>query len=111
MHVRHVSTCSCACTCLLFIVCASTQGAYSAELAYGQSKLAQILFTRELRARLQKKGKSGVQVRLCVFVGLARSHFYTVYLRPFWQGNHQTYSHMRGKHTVLANPMVFVIRG
>jgi len=38
------------------------KGAYSSELAYGQSKLAQILFTRELRARLQKKGLSGIHV-------------------------------------------------
>ncbi|KAF5831959.1 hypothetical protein DUNSADRAFT_12354 [Dunaliella salina] len=36
------------------------KGAYSSELAYGQSKLAQILFTRELRARLQKKGLSRI---------------------------------------------------
>ena len=38
-------------------------GAYNYELAYGQSKLAQILFTRELRRRLRG---TGVQVCVCV---------------------------------------------
>ncbi|KAJ9508868.1 hypothetical protein QJQ45_028188 [Haematococcus lacustris] len=42
-------------------------GAYNGELAYAQSKLAQIQFTRELRRRLQDKGAAvqvGASVRL-----------------------------------------------
>jgi len=29
---------------------------------------------------------------------------YTVYIRCFWQGNHQIYGHIRCIYTVLANP-------
>jgi len=34
-----------------------------------------------------------------------RTHIYTVYIRYFWQGNHQIYGHIRCIYTVLANPM------
>ena len=27
-----------------------------------------------------------------------------MYVRYFWQGNHQIYGHIRGVYTVLANP-------
>jgi hypothetical protein len=47
-------------------------------------------------------------------IGLARAvyirrvgqnHIYTVYVRYFWQGNHQKYGHIRCIYTVLANPI------
>ena len=41
-------------------------------------------------------------VRLGVCVGLSR---YMVYLKSFWQGNHQIYGHIRCIYTVLANSM------
>ena len=31
-------------------------------------------------------------------------YIYTVYVRFFWQGNHQIYGHIRCVYTVLANP-------
>jgi hypothetical protein len=36
-------------------------------------------------------------------VGLART-MYTVYIRYFWQGNHQVYGHIRCEYMVLASP-------
>jgi hypothetical protein len=35
---------------------------------------------------------------------VGRYHIYTVYIRYFWQGNHQIYGHMLCIYTVLANP-------
>jgi len=32
------------------------------------------------------------------------NHIYVVCIRYFWQGNHQTYGHVRCIYTVLANP-------
>jgi len=38
-------------------------------------------------------------------VGLARTvYLHTVYVRYFWQGNHQMYGHIQCIYTVLANP-------
>jgi len=40
------------------------------------------------------------------YAGLARTiYIYTVYIRYFWQGNHQIYGHIRCIYTVLANPL------
>jgi hypothetical protein len=36
---------------------------------------------------------------------VGQNHIYTVYIRHFWQGNHQIYGHIRCIYTVLANPM------
>jgi hypothetical protein len=35
---------------------------------------------------------------------VGQNHIYTVYLRYFWQGNHQIYGHIRCIYMVLANP-------
>jgi hypothetical protein len=35
---------------------------------------------------------------------VGQNHMYTVYIRYFWQGNHQIYGHIRRTFTVLANP-------
>jgi hypothetical protein len=35
---------------------------------------------------------------------VGQNHIYTVYIRYFWQGNHQIYGHIRRICTVLANP-------
>jgi hypothetical protein len=35
---------------------------------------------------------------------VGQNHIYTVYIRYFWQGNHQIYGHLRCIYTVLANP-------
>ena len=35
---------------------------------------------------------------------VGQNHIYTVYMRYFWQGNHQIYGHIRCIYTVLANP-------
>jgi len=35
---------------------------------------------------------------------VGQNHIFTVYLRYFWYGNHQTYSHLWCIYTVLANP-------
>jgi len=35
---------------------------------------------------------------------VGQNHIYTVYIRYFWQGNHQIYGHIRCISTVLANP-------
>jgi hypothetical protein len=35
---------------------------------------------------------------------VGQNHIYTVYIRYFWQGNHQIYGHTRCIYTVLANP-------
>jgi hypothetical protein len=37
-----------------------------------------------------------------------QNHIYTVYIRYFWQGNHQIYGHIRCIYTVLANPKYMV---
>ena len=36
---------------------------------------------------------------------VGQNHIYTMYLRYFWQGNHQIYGHVRRIYAVLANPM------
>jgi len=36
---------------------------------------------------------------------VGQNHIYTVYIRYFWQGNHQIYGHIQCIYTVLANPM------
>ena len=36
---------------------------------------------------------------------VGQTHAYTVFVRYFWQGNHQIYVHIRCIYTVLANPM------
>ena len=36
---------------------------------------------------------------------VGQNHIYTVYIRYFWQGNHQIYGHIRCIYTILANPM------
>ena len=35
---------------------------------------------------------------------VGQNHIHTVYIRYFWQENHQIYGHIRGACTVLANP-------
>jgi hypothetical protein len=35
---------------------------------------------------------------------VGQNHIYTVFIRYFWQGNHQIYGHIRCIYTVLANP-------
>jgi hypothetical protein len=35
---------------------------------------------------------------------VGQNHIYTVYIRYFWQGNHQMYGRIRCIYTVLANP-------
>ena len=35
---------------------------------------------------------------------VSQNHKYTVYIRYFWQENHQKYGHIRCIYTVLANP-------
>jgi len=35
---------------------------------------------------------------------VGQNHIYTVYIRYFWQGNHQIYGYIRCIYTVLANP-------
>jgi len=40
---------------------------------------------------------------------VGQSHIYTVYIRYFWQGNHQKYGYIRCIYTVLANPIYFCI--
>ena len=35
---------------------------------------------------------------------VGQNHIFTVYIRYFWQGNHQIYGHIRCIYAVLANP-------
>jgi len=35
---------------------------------------------------------------------VGQNHIYTVYIRYFWQVNHQIYGHIRCVYTVMANP-------
>jgi len=35
---------------------------------------------------------------------VGQNHIYTVYIRYYWQGNHEIYGHIRCIYTVLANP-------
>ena len=39
-----------------------------------------------------------------IMIRVGQNHIYTVYIRYFWQGNHQIYGHIRCIYTVLANP-------
>jgi len=41
---------------------------------------------------------------------VGQNHTYTVYIRFFWQGNHQIYGHIRCICTVLANPIHALLR-
>jgi len=43
-------------------------------------------------------------VIICDMSRVGQNHIYTVYIRYFWQGNHQIYGHIRCIYTVLANP-------
>jgi hypothetical protein len=40
----------------------------------------------------------------CIKGRVGQNHLYTVYIRYFWQGNHQIYGNIRCIYTVLANP-------
>ena len=42
---------------------------------------------------------------------VGQNHMYTVYIRYFWQGNHEMYGHIRCIYTVLANPKKCVSTG
>jgi hypothetical protein len=42
---------------------------------------------------------------------VGQNHIYTVYIRYFWQGNHQIYDYIRCIYTVLANPIHVWSRG
>jgi len=35
---------------------------------------------------------------------VGQNHKFTVYIRYFWQGNHQIYGHIQCIYTILANP-------
>jgi hypothetical protein len=35
---------------------------------------------------------------------VGQNHIYTVFVRYFWQGNHQIYGHIQCIYTILANP-------
>ena len=48
----------------------------------------------------ENKAKEWMSVKCRV----GQNHIYTVYIRYFWQGNHQIYGHIRCIYTVLANP-------
>jgi len=57
---------------------------------------------------------------MCTCVGLARTihiyiyiyiYIYTVYIRYFWQENHQICGHIRFIYAVLANPKFAVLPG
>jgi hypothetical protein len=39
------------------------------------------------------------------YLGIDQIHIYTVYIRFFWQENHQIYGHIRCIYMVLANPI------
>jgi hypothetical protein len=39
-----------------------------------------------------------------VICRVGQNHMYTVYIRYYWQGNHQIYGNIRCIYTVLANP-------
>ena len=41
-------------------------------------------------------------LRPCANSRVGQNHIFTVYIRNFWQGNHQIYGHIRCKYTVLA---------
>jgi N-acetylmuramic acid 6-phosphate (MurNAc-6-P) etherase len=45
-------------------------------------------------------GVFGREITKCTIV---HTHIYTVYIRCFWQGNHQLYNRTRRIHTGLAN--------
>jgi len=40
---------------------------------------------------------------------VGQNHICTVFIRYFWQGNHQIYDHIRCIYTVLANPIYTVL--
>jgi len=39
-----------------------------------------------------------------IMLRVSQNHICKVYIRFFWQGNHQIYGHIRCIYTVLANP-------
>ena len=45
---------------------------------------------------------------LSIVCRVGQDHIYMVYIRYFWQGNHQIYGHVWCIYTVLANPDLFV---
>jgi len=56
----------------------------------------------------QFKGQSTRCRYMCMFRVMFRvfqNHIYTVYIRYFWQENHQLYGHIQSMFIVLANPM------
>ena len=65
-----------------------------------------------IAADLQRLGwfveEAQMIVSKCCFFRVGQNHIYTVFIRYFWQGNHQIFGHIRCIHTVLANPMLFV---
>jgi hypothetical protein len=41
---------------------------------------------------------------LAIMIRVGHNYIFTVYIRYFWQRNHQMYGHIRCIYTVLANP-------
>ena len=53
----------------------------------------------------QVENRASDHTYIRTYVGLARAiYLYTVYMRFFWQENHQIYGHIRYISKVLANP-------
>jgi hypothetical protein len=55
----------------------------------------------------QRVGRRSATLTGCIF-RVGQNHIYTVYIRYFWQGNHQIYGHIRCIYLVLVNPMYIV---
>jgi len=92
-----VYPCVCECACVCASVCVFVRscvlvGAYASSTSY-QNKSS--VPKRKYSTSYQNKAQA---------YRVGQNHIHTVYIRYFWQGNHQIYGHIRCIYTVLANP-------
>ena len=99
----------CLCACAMrrisknsLFVCACTMRRISKK----KSVCACLYYASNFKS--QFKGQSTRCRYMCMFRVMFRvfqNHIYTVYIRYFWQENHQLYGHIQSMFIVLANPM------
>ena len=89
----------CVRVCVRASVCVS---GFVCKLTLMKSKILPVIPGDPARCMCTRHTGSSEQCQDMRRVG--QNHIYTVYIRCFWQGNHQIYGHIRCIYTVLANP-------
>jgi hypothetical protein len=112
-HGTKVSTSarSCVCVCVCVCECVCVCVCYARTHTYTHTHTLTCTHTHACRARMERCLSNALikptqNTRWIQMSRAGQNHIYTVYMRCFWQGNHQIYAHIRCRYTVLANPTI-----